>query len=127
MGDAGITSSSLNTFFDAFAFHANFLTLIADNQRKGCADQPKTTINGPCKDPQLKHGSVPDVTPFATSPYGANPGTVDWQVAYPTIARRYNGCCVLSPCVVAVLSMCCRACVLGFLSHLLPHILSRIL
>ena len=48
MGDAGITSDSLQTFYDAFAFHANFLRLIADNQRKTCYDQPTTTIYSAC-------------------------------------------------------------------------------
>ena len=96
MGDAGISSSSLQTFFDAFAFHANFLRLLVDNQVKGCTDQPTTTINGPCKAPpgvqgpakQWFNGSVPDVTPFPTSPYGANPGSTDWQTAFVVIARN---------------------------------------
>jgi hypothetical protein len=88
MGDAGISSSSLNTFYDALAFHSNFLRLIADNQRKECRNQPHTSIYGPCAFPSKKHGSVPDVTPFATGPYGGFPGSTDWQVAYPTIARN---------------------------------------
>lgn len=89
MADAGTTSGSLATFFDSLAFHSNFLRLIRDNQQKGCTDQPQTTINGPCKAPAGKgdprvwfNGSVPDVTPFSTSPYGSNPGTTDWQMAY---------------------------------------------
>ena len=45
MADAGISSLSLQEFFDSFAFHANFLRRIVDNQRKGCTDQP-TTNNG---------------------------------------------------------------------------------
>ena len=28
------------------------------------------------------------VTPFPTGPYGGNPGTTDWQVAYVMIARN---------------------------------------
>lgn len=34
------------------------------------------------------HGSVPDVTPFPTGPYGGNPGSTDWQTAFPVIARN---------------------------------------
>ena len=100
MGDAGITALSLGTFYDSFAFHANFVRLIRDNQRKTCVDQPQTTINGPCTttDPRgaaaFFNGSVPDVVPFATSPYGGNPGTVDWQAAYVLVAwaqLRHSG------------------------------------
>ena len=93
MGDAGLSSASLNTFYDAFAFHANFLQLIRDNQKKMCVNQPTTSIYGPCKTPDGSNaavyfnGSVPDVTPFATGPYGGNPGTTDWQAAYPMVAR----------------------------------------
>jgi hypothetical protein len=76
MGDAGISSSSLQTFFDAYAFHANFLRLLVDNQQKGCTkDQLKTTIYTPCshgesvaESARWFNGSVPDVTPFATGP-----------------------------------------------------------
>eukprot|EP00940_MAST-03C_sp_MAST-3C-sp2_P000368 g368.t1 len=98
MGDAGISSLSLSTLFDASAFNLNFLQRIADNQEKGCTDQPQTTINGPCThvDPKTQkddaatfyNGSVPDVVPFSTSPYGTNPGTVDWQASFVTIARN---------------------------------------
>ena len=85
MGDAGITSASLQQFYDSFSFHANFLRLIVDNQIKGCTDQPQTTISGPCtvksgSAAAYFNGSVPDVVPFSTSPYGGNPGTTDWQV-----------------------------------------------
>ena len=41
-------------FFDSFAFHSNFLRLIRDNQRKGCTDQPHTSIYQPCTPP---HGA----------------------------------------------------------------------
>eukprot|EP00944_MAST-04C_sp_MAST-4C-sp1_P004731 g4731.t1 len=94
MGDAGITSLSLQEFFDSFAFHANFLRRIVDNQRKGCTDQPTTNNGHPCQhqgaEPaaQWFNGSVPDVVPFPTSPYGGNPGTVDWQAAFITIGRN---------------------------------------
>ena len=92
MGDAGISSSSLATFFDSEAFHVNFLRLIRDNQRKLCTTQPQTTINGPCHSALHNattyfNGSVPDVVPFPTSPYGGNPGSTDWQTAYVMIAR----------------------------------------
>lgn len=94
MQDAGISSSSLQTFYDSFAFHANFIRLIADNQKKGCTNQPSTSIYKPChhSGPESSavwfNGSVPDVTPFPTGPYGGNPGTTDWQVAYVMIARN---------------------------------------
>ena len=97
MGDAGISSSSLQTFYDAFAFHANFLRLLVDNQQKQCVDQPTTTIYHACAAPANAagmssaawfNGSVPDVTPFPTGPYGGNPGSTDWQTAFPVIARN---------------------------------------
>ena len=94
MGDAAISSSSLQTFYDAFAFHANFIRIISDNQQKGCTNQPHTSIYGPCSKAKAPssaawfNGSVPDVTPFPTGPYGGNPGSTDWQVAYIIIARN---------------------------------------
>jgi len=101
MGDAGLSSSSLATFYASLPFHVNFLRLIADNQRKGCTDQPKTDLYGPCTAPPGKgpaaawfNGSVPDVVPFSTGPYGGNPGSTDWQAAYPMVARailRHSG------------------------------------
>jgi hypothetical protein len=36
MADAGLSAASLNFLYDAFAFHVNFLRLVADNQRKLC-------------------------------------------------------------------------------------------
>lgn len=107
MGDAGISSSSLNTFYDSLSFHSNFMRLIADEQRKGCADQPSVYVphakfqHGPCvsPDPNVSakvyyNGSVPDVVPFSTGPYGSNPGTTDWQAAYIMMAHsvlEHNG------------------------------------
>jgi alpha-L-rhamnosidase len=98
MGDAGITSLSLQTFFDASSFHVNFLRRIADNQRKTCLDQPTTTIGHPCTHVNATthqddartffHGSVPDVVPFSTSPYGGDPGTTDWQATFIFVARN---------------------------------------
>ena len=90
---AGISSSSLQMFFDAYGFHANFLRLLVDDQGKGCTDQPTTTIYKACHQPgeiasKWFNGSAPDVTPFATGPYGGNPGSTDWQTAFPVIARN---------------------------------------
>jgi len=98
MGDAGISSDSLNTFYDAYSFHANFLRLLGDNQVKSCTEQEDTPIYSRCTNKANKHatlasdiawfnGSVPDVTPFPTGPYGGNPGTTDWQTAFPIIAH----------------------------------------
>ena len=96
MADAGLTASSLATFFDSQAFHTNFLRLIRDNQRKLCTAQPVTTKDKPCVAPPSAgnataaawfNGSVPDVVPFSTAPYGSNPGSADWQAAYPMTAR----------------------------------------
>ena len=106
MGDAGISSVSLGMFFDSFAFHTNFLRLIRDNQVKGCWNQPNTTIYGACttKEPmgaaKWFNGSVPDVTPFPTGPYGGNPGSTDWQVAYVCVAwtqLHHHGAAVAGP------------------------------
>ena len=96
MGDAGISSDSLNTFYDAYSFHANFLRLLGDNQVKSCTEQEDTPIYSRCthtantnatlaSDIAWFNGSVPDVTPFPTGPYGGNPGTTDWQTAFPII------------------------------------------
>ena len=98
MGDAGISSDSLNTFYDAYSFHANFLRLLSDNQVKGCTEQNDNGIYSRCTNKANTHatlasdiawfsGSVPDVTPFPTGPYGGNPGSTDWQTAFPIIAH----------------------------------------
>eukprot|EP01043_Picozoa_sp_COSAG02_P048115 COSAG02_NODE_4691_length_5089_cov_3.712425_1_plen_1144_part_00 len=105
MADGGLSASSLATFYDSEAFHTNFLRLIRDNQRKGCSVQPITNHDKPCSCDSAHgavaqaacrnassvaswfNGSVPDVVPFTTSPYGSNPGTVDWQIAYVQVAR----------------------------------------
>ena len=36
------------------------------------------------------NGSVPDVTPFATGPYGGNPGTTDWQAVRDSKASVFQ-------------------------------------
>lgn len=66
---------------DMHAFYANFLNLIRDDQLMGC--ERMDAINGDlaCKNPALAAGSVADVTPFTTGPYGAFPGSVVWQAA----------------------------------------------
>jgi alpha-L-rhamnosidase len=105
MADAGLTASSLSTFYDSEAFHTNFLRLIRDNQHKGCSVQPGTSHDKPCSCSSARgaqaqaecrngisvaawfNGSVPDVVPFTTAPYGSNPGTTDWQIAYVQVAR----------------------------------------
>ena len=105
MADGGLSASSLATFYDSEAFHTNFLRLIRDNQRKGCLVQPTTNHDRPCSCSSAHgalaqaacgnassiaswfNGSVPDVVPFTTAPYGGNPGTVDWQIAYVQVAR----------------------------------------
>ena len=105
MADGGLSASSLATFYDSEAFHTNFLRLIRDNQRKGCLVQPITSHDQPCSCNSAHgavaqaacrnassvaswfNGSVPDVVPFTTAPYGNNPGTVDWQIAYVQVAR----------------------------------------
>ena len=104
MGDAGLTASSLNSLYDALAFHSNFLRLIVDEQAKGCWNaawpvaqmyKPNPHVQlGPCRSPDANvsakdyyHGSVPDVVPFMTGPYGGNPGTVDWQAAFVSVAH----------------------------------------
>ena len=84
MGDAGLSASSLATFYSSATFHANFLRLIADDQRKGCWQQrpvqvfvalPTVFQHGPCvsPDPNMSaiayyDGSVPDVVPWTTGP-----------------------------------------------------------
>ena len=67
---------------------------VGTDQRKGCTDQPRTDLYGPCAAPPGKgpaaawfNGSVPDVVPFSTGPYGGNPGTTDWQAAYVMVAH----------------------------------------
>ena len=72
---------------DMHAFYKNFLDLIRDDQLMGC--ETKQGEGGQsCTDPTLNAGSIADVTPFTTGPYGAFPGSVVWQAAYPVIA--YN-------------------------------------
>ena len=85
-------------FYDAYAFHANFLRLLSDNQVKSCTEQKDTPDYTRCTNKANQHatlasdmawfnGSVPDVTPFPTGPYGGNPGSTDWQTAFPIIAH----------------------------------------
>ena len=90
MGDAHMSSSGLMFSMDAQTFHTNFLQNINDDQVKGCQHNPKDPFVQPCTGPAVAQaaGAVPDVSPFQTSPYGSNPGSVVWQSAYPVIARN---------------------------------------
>eukprot|EP01048_Picozoa_sp_COSAG05_P023466 COSAG05_NODE_5094_length_1262_cov_2.212017_1_plen_302_part_00 len=85
-----MSSSGLMFSSDAQTFHTNFLQNINDDQRKGCQHNPSDPFIHPCKglDVARSAGAVPDVSPFQTSPYGSNPGSVVWQSAYPVIAQR---------------------------------------
>jgi hypothetical protein len=90
MGDAHMSSSGLMFSSDAQSFHTNFLQNINDDQRKGCQHNPSDPFIHPCTGPNVaaNAGAVPDVSPFQTSPYGSNPGSVVWQSAYIVIAQR---------------------------------------
>ena len=90
MGDAHMSSSGLMFSSDAQSFHTNFLQNINDDQLKGCQNNPSDPFIHPCTGPAVAEnsGAVPDVSPFQTSPYGSNPGSVVWQSAYPVIAQR---------------------------------------
>ena len=101
MGDAHMSSSGLMFSMDAQSFHTNFLQNINDDQVKSCVHNPSDPFIHPCTGPAvaLGAGAVPDVSPFQTSPYGSNPGSVVWQSAYPVIAfnmwRHYGDKAVL--------------------------------
>jgi hypothetical protein len=71
----------------AQAFYKNFLVLIRDDQLIGC-EAMQGEGGQSCPDAALAAGSIADVTPFTTGPYGAFPGSVVWQAAYPVIT--YN-------------------------------------
>jgi len=70
MGDAHMSSSELAFNFDGQQFHRSFLSSIRDDQIRGCQNNPATDRDSPCSNPALMNGSVPDVTPFTTGPYG---------------------------------------------------------
>ena len=101
MGDAHMSSSGLMFSMDAQSFHTNFLQNINDDQVKSCVHNPDDPFIHPCTGAAvaLGAGAVPDVSPFQTSPYGSNPGSVVWQSAYPVIAfnmwRHYGDKAVL--------------------------------
>lgn len=90
MGDAHMSSSGLMFSSDSQTFHTNFLQNINDDQVKGCQNNPSDPFIHPCSGTAAAEnsGAVPDVSPFQTSPYGSNPGSVVWQSAYPVIARQ---------------------------------------
>ena len=85
-----MSSSGLMFSMDAQSFHTNFLQNINDDQVKGCQHNPSDPFIQPCTGSAIAEaaGAVPDVSPFQTSPYGSNPGSVVWQSAYPVIARN---------------------------------------
>lgn len=93
LGDAQMSSDEAMLNHDMEAFYANFLDVIRDDQLLGC-EVPMGEGGGSCSDAALKEGSLPDVVPFTTGPYGGFPGSVVWQAAYPVIAwhwyRAYN-------------------------------------
>lgn len=86
MGDAHMSASELAFNFNAQQFHRSFLQAIADDQRRGCQGNPQTDRDAPCSNPALNNGSVPDVTPYTTGPYGSNPGAPVWQSAIVVIS-----------------------------------------
>ena len=70
MGDAHMSSSELAFNFDGQQFHRSFLTSIRDDQIRGCQHNPATDRDAPCGNVAMNNGSVPDVTPYTTGPYG---------------------------------------------------------
>lgn len=88
MGDAHMSANEFAFNFDCRQFHRSFLQSIRDDQVRGCQYNPLTDRDAPCGDPVLQNGSVPDVTPFTTGPYGANPGSPVWQSALVVIAHN---------------------------------------
>jgi len=93
MGDAQMSSNEALLNHDMEAFYGNYLDLIRDDQLIGC-EIPTGEGGGSCSNAALHRGSLPDVVPFTTGPYGAFPGSTVWQAAYPVIAynwwRAYN-------------------------------------
>jgi alpha-L-rhamnosidase len=90
MGDAHMSSSELNFNLDGELFHTNFLQLIRDDQLRGCWSSPQTSRDTPCDGQSVMkaNGSVPDVTPYSTSPYGSFPGAPVWESALVVITRN---------------------------------------
>eukprot|EP00054_Salpingoeca_dolichothecata_P025500 m.179111 g.179111 ORF g.179111 m.179111 type:complete len:1109 (+) comp25377_c0_seq1:111-3437(+) len=78
MGDAHMSSLEAQVNRDMQSFHENFLRNIRDDQLYGCTHNPHSA----CSDPSSDAGSVGDVTPFTTTPYGSFPGSPVWQAAY---------------------------------------------
>lgn len=70
MGDAHMSSSELAFNYDCRQFHRSFLQSIRDDQLRGCQHNPLTDRDSPCSNPAQMNGSVPDVTPYTTGPYG---------------------------------------------------------
>jgi hypothetical protein len=70
-------------------FHTAFLESIRDDQSWGCANQADSSRHQVCTDPVQEQGSVPDVSPYSTGPYGGFPGSPVWQSALVVIAREH--------------------------------------
>ena len=87
MGDAQVSSNEAMLNFDMEAFYNNYLRVMRDDQLIGC-ETPMGEGGGSCQNAGLHAGSLPDVVPFTTSPYGGFPGSTVWAAAYPIIA--YN-------------------------------------
>ena len=88
MGDAHMSSGEAILNHDMEAFYSNFLDLMRDDQNIGC-EVPMGEGGGSCSDAALHRGSLPDVVPFTTGPYGAFPGSTVWQSAYPVILYNH--------------------------------------
>jgi hypothetical protein len=82
MGDAQMSSNEAMLNHDMHAFYSNFLNLMRDDQLIGCETR-QGDGGGSCPNAALAAGSIADVTPFTTGPYGAFPGSVVWQVCAP--------------------------------------------
>eukprot|EP00665_Eupelagonemidae_sp_cell47_P006968 gene6968-3343_t len=87
LGDAHVSSNEAMLNHDMRAFYRHFLRLIRDDQRLGCGAAVGEGGGG-CADPAAAAGSLPDVVPFTTGPYGGFPGSPVWQAAYPVLVRN---------------------------------------
>ena len=94
MGDAHMSSDGLMQHYNSLDFHAQFLQSMRDDQLKGCSSVADTPLYQHCNgetDPMaiaLMDGSIPDVVPYSTGPYGSFPGSPVWASGYVVIARN---------------------------------------
>lgn len=86
-GDAHMSSYCQTLNNDMKSFYRHFLRLIRDDQQLGC-ETPVGHGGQGCSVAQSQRGSIPDVVPFTTGPYGGFPGSPVWQAAYVVIVRR---------------------------------------